>query len=80
MPKIPDWAKSVLALVAATAGAVVVIFPNTVYAQIATVVVAVLAGLGITSGGVSSQPSDKAAAAHVQLDSLQHQTDMKAVK
>jgi len=67
MPALPDWSKKALAVLAAVCGVVVIQWPNTVYSQVATVVVAVLAGLGITSGGTSGQRSDVARDVHAQL-------------
>jgi len=46
---------------------VIIQWPGTVYAQAATVVLALLSGLGITSGGTSNQRSDVARDVHTQL-------------
>jgi len=67
MPSIPDWGKKVLAVLAAVCGVVIIQWPGTVYAQAATVVLALLSGLGITSGGTSNQRSDVARDVHTQL-------------
>ena len=67
MPSLPDWSKKVLAILAAVCGVVIIQWPGTIYAQVATVVLAILSGLGITSGGTSNQRSDVARAAHEEL-------------
>jgi hypothetical protein len=67
IPAFPDWLKRVLLVVSAAAGTVSLVWPGTTYAAIAAVVVSLIAGLGVTSGGVSGQRSDQARAVHAEL-------------